>query len=524
MSMLKGSKINKIVYTSFICLGAGMPFFQFAINPTPISLVSSIALSLMLSFAYLVIYSLLVLPSFADADAFSLLSALPFNRRSLSAVTMFSFLRTFDYLALGSILVSTAAVSYFTQSIPASILMLFATTANVVFAVFTGLWLSRLFYRSISRGGRSRGATLWRTIFIVAWGVAVLSVGFAFNTVVSFLPYLNDVLSGNFSQLLGIVISIFHPFTFGLAISSVAYPETFTTGGLGTRATLFSLLTYASAIVYAALALIAVRRTTHIVAEIGHGHGVSVERVATKDFTLKLRNPLSSFITKDMRIATKNPSTALILAMPVFEILVVLITFLETETLSVIDFVVMMMITSSLSLMAGYLLLYTEYKGLGYTLTLPLGRRLVVNSKSLISTLLYLPVPFVLLALQLIRSGAWSAFSLLPFILIFALSAATTAEISVLISGKSVTRIGADARRTRRSASLRTEGFSVMSGTNVGRLIGAIVIGVALLVLPVAVYFTTVSLYHSELVSILIMTLVTILEFGLVHGASKFGG
>jgi hypothetical protein len=102
---LIAAKANKARFTIFVCLGAALPFVGFVINPTPISLVSAITLSLVMSFAYLVLYSLQILPSFSNAEAYSLLLTLPLSEQAFSEVTMLSFVRTFDYLAIGSVLV-----------------------------------------------------------------------------------------------------------------------------------------------------------------------------------------------------------------------------------------------------------------------------------------------------------------------------------------------------------------------------------------------------------------------------------
>lgn len=522
-SMLSQTRTSKLVYTAFICIGGGIPFAQYIVDPSPMSLATAIALSLILSFAYLVIYSLLILPSFADADAYALLSSLPLRSSDYSKIAMLSFFRTFDYLAIGSIIVTVSAVAVLTMSPLASALMFFASVSNVALAIFTGLWLSRLFYKSISGGGRSRGAVISRTIFIIAWGVAVMSVGLAFNAATTFLPYLNHVLSGDFSPALVALISLIHPFTFGLVISSLSTHGLFEMGVFGPYELLFAAISYTAALIYAVIAYAAASRTLHIISYISHGHGVAIQRETAKDFTVRLRSPVSSYMLKDIRISAKSPSTALILAFPVFEVIFVAVLFLGAGMLSYADIIVMTLTTSTISLFGGHLLLEAERKGLDYTLSLPLGRRLVVTSKSIISTLLFIPVPFAILLLQLAQPGGWNAVSLMPFIEMLALGAATTTEISILVTGRG-SYSGASGRekagtfrRKARPVPLELGGFSIVSGAKLGRMIAAVILAILMLVLPVVFYLFSLSVFDSGLISIAAMAAVAASEFAITQ-------
>ncbi len=522
-STIRQSRTSKFVYTFFICLGAGIPFAQYVADPMPVSLVSAIALSLMLSFAYLVIYALLILPSFADSEAYSLLSTLPLRGTDSSRIAMFSFVRTFDYLAVSSIIVPVSAVAILTLSPMATLLMFCSAVMNCTLAVFTGLWLARMFYRTISRGGRSTRAAITRTVFIIAWGVAVMSVGLAFNSVFTFLPYINHVLSGDFSPALGVILSLLHPFTFGMVISSLAFQGLYASGGFGSGSALFTIVSYAATGGYALIAYMAATRALHAISDVSKGHGVVIEREVAREFTLRLRSPAVSYMLKDLRIAVKSPSTALILAFPVFEIFVILVTFFDLPALRAPDIVIMTLMTAAFSLVAGHLLLEAERKGLDYTLSLPLGRHLVVTSKSFIATLVFIPAPFAILLLQLAKTGSLSAYCLIPFIEILALSAATTSEIAMMVTGGRRAEGYAgegksdSPRRNIRSTSLQLTSFSIVSGSNMGKVLIAVIAAVFLLVLPVAAYFICLAFSHTEWISFVVMAVAAGLELLVVQ-------
>jgi predicted permease len=493
-SMLNAGKANKVRFTIFVCLGAAIPFAVSAPNLTPFSLVSAIALGLTVSFAYLVLYALQITPAFASSEAYSLMLTLPFSDRDFSVIAMLSFIRTFDYLAVGSILVPSFAVAALTQSIGATILMFGAATINVLLAIFAGLWLSRLFYKNITRGGRSRGAELARTVFIITWGLAALSIGFAFYSVTYLLPYLNQILAGGPSQAPGVVLLFLHPFTFGLTVSSLVFRSTFNSSAIPSGA-----LSYVASMAYVVAGLLAVNRTSRMISGISHGQGSAIIRQVAKEFALKLRRPLVAFVVKDLRIASKNPATALILALPLFGPLT-LIAFSNPATGGALDVAIWTTIEATFPLVAGYLLIYTETTALQYTLSLPISTRMIVKSKSLISTLVYLPIPLVVPLLQHAESGVWSLASLIPSAEILAINAATTAEIALLIKGSGAS-----------------------GGSRIGPTIRAYATAIAMIVVPVASYLITSAVY-AESASILVMAMVAVLELAIANAALRLKG
>jgi len=513
-AVLRGAQGNKVRFTIFVCLGAVIPFGVFAYTPTPFLMVSAIALCLTVSFAFLVLFSLQVTPSFASAEAYTLLQTLPFSEADFSKVTMLSFVRTFDILALGSILVPVGAIAVLTQSLGASLLMLGVATVNTILAVFVGLWFSRLFYRNITGGGRSKRAEISRTLFIISWGFAVLFVGFAFYSVASLLPYVNSILAGNISQLSGIALSVLHPFTFGLIVSSVVFPGLFASGGVGAGVTPFAALCYALTTAYVVIALLAVSRTTRMISSITHGQGVAIVRVVASDFVLKLRRPLLAFMRKDVRIATKNPATAFVFALPLFEPVVIIIAFTRQATGTIFDVVLFTMIGSLFPLIAGSILLHTETKSLQYTRSLPVGRYLMVSAKSLIATLIYLPVPLTLVLLQHLKQGEWSVTGLIPFVTILTVGAATMAQVAILVTGRGPATHG---------NSVTLEPSSMLAGSSIGRTIRAYLVAVALVAAPVACYLV-VSFAYPGSVSIIVMTAVAVGELLAVNAVLRRRG
>jgi predicted permease len=520
-SILRNAKMSKFVFTIFICIGSVIPFALYGFNSSPSSFVSALSLSLALSLAYLVLYFLQILPSFSGAEPYILLQTMPLGENEFSLVTMLSFFRTFDYLALGAILVPVLAVWGLTGSVLAAALMLGAGAMNVVFAVAIGLWLSRLFYRNITRGGRSKSASLARVLLLVTWGLTVLGIGFSFQFLTYFLPYMNQLISGNLSRSGGILLSIVHPFAIGLAISSILFPKFFSSTSSGGGVALFAYLSYIATAAYVGLAFVSGRRTLRSISSISHGQGINVVREEVKEFSLKVRKPLSAYATKDLRVASKNPSTAFLFALPVFEIIIVVLTASGIGASQIAAVISATSIGSFFTLMTAPILLNTEAKGLDYVISLPIDAMTVINTKSLIATLFYLPVPVALTVLQLVSRDVFSFSILIPFVETLAISAATTAQVALFVkSSKGVS--GTERHRTRKSSSsLQSAGFSIMSGSNIGLWLAAIVIAIIIIGVPLIAYGVAVSLTSSISASIGIMALSATVEFVLVQAVAR---
>lgn len=503
-SLLKSAARSKMIFAVFVAIGAAIPFASLYFAPGPISIVSAATMSLAIGLAYLVLYSLQILPSFASAEPYSLLLTLPFNKDDFSLVTMLSFIRTFDYLAIACILVPVVSIAVFTGSVFATILMAAAAMMNTVFAVAIGLGFASLFYRNITRGGRSRGASFARLVFILSWGIAVMSIGFVFNLVIYLLPLMNDMISGNLSEWSGWVLAALHPFSFGLVLAYLVYPSFASASVMPLLITSFGAI-----VVYALIAFVAGRRTLHAIAGITHGKGVSIIRESAKEFSLKLRKPLYAYVLKDLRVAAKNPSTATIFALPVIETAIIMFSISSIDV-TLGETILSTGMGAMFTLMLTSFLLNTERAGLGYTMSLPIGAGMVINGKSLIATIAYLPVPALILVMEVLRHLTAQTF-LVPLLETLAVSAATTVEISMFVHGSTF-----GSSRDGARAMVIPSGFSMMASSDMGLLIKAVIISGIILVVPLAVYGGVAVMIDTNF-AIGAMALVAAAEFAAVQ-------
>jgi predicted permease len=512
-STIRSAKISKVAFSIFATIGAGFPFLQYVVSPSPESLVSAISLSMAISLAYIVFYSLQILPSLSKGEAYNYLWTLPIQDRDFSLVAVFSFIRTFDYLAICSSFVQVVAVWALTGSLVATLLMVVAALANVVFAVAIALWLSGLFYRNLSRGkATSSRASIFRLLFLVGWGFCVMSIAFLFNFVSFILPYLTNTIAGNITGPLGLLLSVLHPFSLSLVISNAVFPNLFTpivpAGAAATQQIIPPfvppIVAYSSTIAYVALALGLAKRTFVKVSGIARGHGIKVAREQMVSMFLKIRTPLRAFVLKDLRLAARNPSMAFLYASPLFETITLAVVTVQFPVMRTSAMIVSTLVGCFFTIMICSTLLNTEGAGLDYTLSLPVRSKTVIYSKALVASLTFIPVPLTLLAIGLSKplTSGYSIF--IPFVEFLAVAAACLAEIKFFIGGT-------DSRGKRLKNS--TKGMSPMAGSDITRLVASLIISFVILIIPVAAFAITYLESGSHELGLFAMLFAASIEF-----------
>ncbi len=504
-SIVRGALIGKVIFTFFVSLASGFTLTSYIFDKTPASLVGSVAFSLAITLAYMVLYSLQVLPSFSGAEPYSLLTTLPLESRELSMVALLSFVRTFDLIVIGAIVTQVTLVGYFSGSAAAALLMLTASVVNCTFGVAISLWLSGLFYRNINRGGRGKVAAVARLVFLVSWGFAAISIGFLFNFISYLIPLVNGAVTGSLSSpVVTFAFALVHPFTAGLVIASVVFPSfSLASRSLGDAV----IVAYVAFVAYLSLGVLAARRTLSTVLFVAQGQTFAFVRQTAKEFLLRVRRPVSAYVLKDFRVASKSPSTAFIFALPLLETLIIALSLFGLSVVRATSVLTLTGIGSAIPILSAASLLNTEGSGLEYTLTLPLRSRVIIDAKSLVATVAYLAVPVAIGAFLLAGRPTSPYLFLIPVIQVISVSAGTSAALSFFI--QSYKRAGSGATG---SGSIETRGLSLLSGGDVVRLIEAFAVAGAIVLGPLAVYAGTFLLSHGHLLGILAMGCVAAAE------------
>ena len=508
-SIMRGALVAKVIFAGFIGGATAYTMAQYLRDRTATNLVSAITFSLAITLAYVVLYSLQVLPSFSSAEAYIVLSTLPLSESELSLLTILSIVRTFDLVVAAAIVAQVVMVAYITSSVLATVAMALAGMANAVFGVAVSLWLSGLFQKNITRGGRGKAAGIARFVFLISWGLAAASLGFLFNVVSYAIPALDSAVSGAFSSTdVPVLFSLIHPFTAGIMIASIVFPSFRSlTPSLG----LASLVSPFAFVVYLVLSVVAARRALALAGAVAHGPTVTVVRQRAAEFLLRIRRPIPAYVLKDVRVSSKNPSSAFIYALPVLETLVVFFSVSGAKELHSITILASTFLASFLTLVSATVLLNTEGSGLDYTLSLPLSARVMVLAKSMIATVAYLPVPVAIWVLLAVSGSLSPWLYLIPLVEIAAIFAATSALLSFFI--QRYKRAGV--RQT--SSGIETRGMNLMSAGDLPRLGAAFGVAFALVGLPIAAYGAGYLFFLDHFRALGAMALVALAELAFIQ-------
>ena len=479
---LRIAKFDKSLVAIFNVLAAVIPFTSQFFGSPILGLTSAVSLSLAVTFGFTALYAIQTLSSFVSAESSALLATLPLKQNDFSLITLFSFVRSVDYMVVGSILSQVVLVAYFTGSPVAVLVMLMASVGNAVLAVAVALWFSRIFTKNLSRGGRSKGSTVLRLVFILMWGSLLMGVSFLISLPWYIVPSLEMMLLIP-NQLSNVLFCFLHPFSAGITIANIGRPVT---------ADSTSLIAAASLIGYVVVAGFAGKWILKTVKSISQGTDVKISRVTAKDFSIKTRNPLFGFVLKDLKVSSRNPATAFFFALPVLETIIVSFMVTNFEVLRASTLLVSTFMGGIFVLLMPLALLSAEGTGLEYTKTLPLNVNRIITSKTLISTLTYVPVPLVLLVMAFLKPLTSPLTIIIPFFVMLSIASASIFEIQLFLNSVTQGKIAAVLHDLKK-----------------------LIVGVITLLIPLVVYVVIYLFSFSHIFAVLSMAGASALELAL---------
>ena len=428
---LQIAKFDKSIISLFNIVVSIIPFGSLLLGSKTLGLSSSISLSLAITFGFMTLYAIQTLSSFVGAESSVLLMTLPISPDDFSLITLFSFVRSVDYLVVGSVLSQVILVAYLTVSPLATALMFVASLINSVFAVAVALWLSRVFHKNYLRGGRSKRTTVFRGLFVLLWGCLLMGVGLLLSVPYYILPILDKtLLSAN--TLVGFLLSLIYPFSAGLLVSKLS----------GYIIPLFTMFGASVAIVFYSLgAWFSAKWSLGTVKLIAQGAGVRIDRSRAIDFQIKSSGPLRGYVMKDLRVTSRNPATAFFFVLPVFETVIVAFLASNVAFLRASTVLVATSMGAIFALLIPLALLNSEGKGIEYAKTLPITSQRMVSAKALITMATFFPVPVALLCLALFKPPTSWFTVLIPFFMVISIVSASIFEILIFLRSVGKSRI-----------------------------------------------------------------------------------
>jgi hypothetical protein len=419
---LRIARFDKLIITVFVIVAAGAPFLPQALGAS-YGISASVTLSLAVSFALVVLYGVQTLSSFVTSGPSPVLSTLPLMRKDVSLVNLFSFVRTSDYLVVGSVACQVLFVLLVTGSALSGLFMVLAGAVNSVMGVGVALWLSSVFYRNIlgSKQGK-RGAAL-RLVLLLAWGVVVLGIGVLFAAAGYLIPLVQSALASP-DALTGSILSLVYPFSLGISVGSISH---------GFTTSLIERVALGATVGYLLVAVAISKWSMSSVASFPESASSVKGGERNYDTSVSLHKPVTAYAMKDLRIASANLPSAFLFALPAFETLVILLIRAFLPTLGASTLLVAMTLGGMFSLVLPLVLVSSEGTGFDFAKTMPLKIKTIVSSKALIATSVFLSAVAIVYAESLVKPLTSPFSILIPLASILAVAAASLLEVRLFL-------------------------------------------------------------------------------------------
>ena len=420
--------ISKVLTTIFICAFCFVMFIpqlgQTAFQGTPVefTVIASVSTFLAAVLFLIVFMGLQVATSLVSSKIADSLSPLPLSRKEISNVIFLCLIRIFDLPLLTALLVLPIVYLMIGGSMVGGLISVVGTVVTEIFALALTISLARFFYSKVAGGeGRSKWKTLTRILFMLVWMVPAFGTYFVINFAELILRSFTS-----FTQVLGssmgLLVMVF-PFSFGFL---VAYTSNLQASGIPTLA-----LSAVSSVFYVVFALYCLRWVTTTIRKIGTGKIVGGIREEVKDTVIRPRGPWLGIIRKDLEIASRSPSYAVLFLLPALQVAILAVSFSSFDA----GFAVMAGVLIGMSMTTLVLpptMFSIEGLASSYTRSLPLRKRTLIVAKTLLSLVIYSLSVIALLAIALIAKRDFTLQILFGALYLFSIAAASMLELTIL--------------------------------------------------------------------------------------------
>jgi predicted permease len=420
--------ISKVLTTIFICAFGFVMFIPqlgqtvFLGTSKEFTIIASVSTFLAAVLFFIVFMGLQVATSLVSSKIADTLSPLPLSKKEVSKVIFLCLIRIFDLPLLAALVVLPTAYLMIGGSIAGGSISVVATIVTEIFALALTIGLARFFYSKVAGGGgRSKWKTVTRFLFMLVWMVPAFGTYFVINFAEVILKSF-----ASFTQVLGpsmeLLVLVF-PFSFGFLVS---YVSNLQAASIPTLA-----LSTMSSVLYVVFAFYCFRWVTTTIRSIGTGRIVGAVRETVKDTIIRPRRPWLGIIRKDLAIASRSPSYAVLFLLPALQVAVLAVSFSSFEA----GFVVTTGVLTGISMTTLVLpptMFSIEGLASSYTRSLPLRKRTLILAKTLLAVFIYSLSVIALLAIALFVKRDFTSEILFGALYLFSIAAASMLELTIL--------------------------------------------------------------------------------------------
>ena len=380
--------VSKILIMFFVAFLAVLPLGYWSYFVAGLKLAEELAVVGCVStyLAYLlflfVMLGLQATTSLMATRAFEILSSLPISRRDLSKIALLSFFRIFDIPLIVALLAFPLAFFIAVRSFWGSLAALFAVVLTEIFALALTIGLAKVFYSKIvGGGGDSKYKTVLRFIYMLIWILPSFGIYFVMNFATQILQtFVHSLTQISFVHMF--VLALLYPFSLGFIVAFAAFPNKI---GLAVTAVLV-----VSTVLYSVLGYFGLNYTGLTIKRISSSGVIVASKAFVKDLLIRPKSAFLGVVVKDLRVASRSPSSASILMLPVLQTIILIVSLLSLTNIDLATFLGFLTGVSLLSLIVTPMLFSAETLASAYIRSLPLKRRTVIAAKTFLSTLSYL--------------------------------------------------------------------------------------------------------------------------------------
>jgi predicted permease len=420
--------ISKVLTTIFICAFGFVMFIPqlgqtvFQGTSKEFAVVASVSTFLAAVLFFIVFMGLQVATSLVSSKIADSLSPLPLSKKEVSNVIFLCLIRIFDLPLLAALIVLPMAYLMIGGSVAGGSISVVGTVVTEIFALALTIGLARFFYSKVAGGGgRSKWKTVTRILFMLVWMVPAFGTYFVINfagVILKSFASFTQVLGSS----IGLLVMVF-PFSFGFLVS---YVSNLQAASIPTLA-----LSTMSSVFYVVFAFYCFRWVTTTIRKIGTGRIVGAVREAVKDTMIRPRRPWLGIIRKDLAIASRSPSYAVLFLLPALQVAILAVSFSSFEA----GFAVTAGVLTGISMTTLVLpptMFSIEGLASSYTRSLPLRKRTLILAKTLLSVFIYSLSVIALLAIALFVKRDFTSQILFGTLYLFSIAAASMLELTIL--------------------------------------------------------------------------------------------
>ncbi len=292
-----------VTMLGIISIAAG--YFDTEIGPLHMRMSLSISLFLGLTFILIFFLNLMATTGFFNASTMKLPSILPFSREDLENLLVLSFTRVFIAPAI-IINIVFPLICLLVIGPYVGFIALVGCLTTTSLSIGALIKVSRWFYIKSHSSSESRASTVIRIIA----GLGIVLGMFATYSIIGILPGLIEVMVG-ISSGIGDgampILALIFPFSIGIFSMSLLGGFQITTIALAGSASLF----------YGLIAIRAYRTSGSSLRAVAVKGVTRSTSESKREISVDVLNPISGIIRKDMKLATRNLGSIMIIVMPI---------------------------------------------------------------------------------------------------------------------------------------------------------------------------------------------------------------